>query len=59
MGYGAIGLNKIGDYGLYNSSTGYIELNGYSNIEAFKSEIAKSDLFNDGISSTFICQRIR
>ena len=49
IGYGGLNINQIGDYGLHNTSTGIIEMNGYSYFESFDSDIAKSALINDGI----------
>lgn len=48
IGYGGINMNEIGDYGLHNTSTGTIELNGYSYIEAYESEVAKAAVINEG-----------
>jgi hypothetical protein len=48
IGFGGLSINEIGDYGLHNTSTGLIELSGYSNIESFNSEVAKIGLINDG-----------
>ena len=46
--YGGISIQQIGDYGMYNSSTGIVHLEGFSNFEAYQSEVAKSALLNDG-----------
>lgn len=49
IGFGGININEIGDYGLHNTSTGIIELDGYSYIESFDSDVAKSGIRNEGI----------
>ena len=49
IGYGGININEIGDYGLHNSSTGIMQLNGYSYMESYESEVAKSAIINEGI----------
>lgn len=49
LGYGGISIQEIGDYGINNSSTGLIEIDGYSSIDAFNSELAKGAIINEGI----------
>ncbi|MFT4536563.1 MAG: hypothetical protein ACI9P5_003939 [Saprospiraceae bacterium] len=53
IGFGGLNVNEIGDYGLHNTSTGIIELNGYSYLESYDSEVAKSAIINEGVINVF------
>jgi hypothetical protein len=48
IGFGGISIQEIGDYGINNSSTGIIEFDGYSSIDAFNSDLAKGGILNEG-----------
>ena len=49
IGYGGISINEIGDYAIDNKSTGVIEMSGFSSVDAYNSENAKSAILNEGI----------
>ncbi len=53
IGYGGLYINEIGDYGLHNTSTGIIDLSGYSSIDLAESETALSAVINEGILNIF------
>jgi hypothetical protein len=46
--FGGFNINEIGDYGLHNTNTGIIELNGYSSIDLAENESAFSAIINEG-----------
>lgn len=48
IGFGGFNINEIGDYGIHNTSTGFIDLEGYSYIESYESEVAKNAVRNEG-----------
>jgi len=48
IGFGGLNINEIGDFGLHNTSTGIMEFSGYSYMESYDSEVAKSAIINEG-----------
>ncbi|MDF1697511.1 MAG: M12 family metallo-peptidase [Saprospiraceae bacterium] len=48
INYGGLSIQEIGEFGLHNTSTGSMNMEGYSNIDAYNSDMAKSAILNEG-----------
>ncbi|MEM9546578.1 MAG: M12 family metallo-peptidase [Bacteroidota bacterium] len=52
-GFGGFSINEIGDYAIQNTSTGIINLSGFSSIDLLKGETALSAILNEGVFNLF------
>ncbi len=52
-GFGGFSINEVGDYGIHNTTSGIINLEGYSSIDLLEGETAFSAIRNEGLFNIF------